>query len=72
MDCGIPIPPTDGTIVSYSGTKLGNIVTFKCDEGFRPSAEVNGTCGSDARWNPAPNRHNCTFVEGKMTLYGFK
>ena len=62
MNCGIPIPPINGSIVNYSGTKL--LVTFKCDEGFRPSAEVVGTCGSDTRWNPAPSEHNCTFIKG--------
>ena len=69
MDCGIPISPTNGSIVNYTGTKVGNIVTFKCDEGFRPSAEVNGTCGSDTVWNPTPNKHNCTFVEGKKIIF---
>ena len=64
MDCGIPTPPVNGSIVDFSGAKLGNTVIFKCNEGFRPSAEVNSTCGSDARWHPAPNRYNCTLIEG--------
>ena len=66
MDCGIPTPPINGSVVNYSGTKLGNTVTFKCDEGFRPSVEVNGTCRSDAMWHPTPGMHNCTFIEGSL------
>ena len=64
MDCGIPTPPINGNIVHYSGTKVGDIVTYKCNEGFRPSAEMNGTCTMDSMWNPAPERHNCTFIIG--------
>ena len=64
MDCGIPTPPVNGSIVNYSGTELGDIVVFKCNEGFRPSAEVNGTCRSNARWYPTSNGHNCTLIRG--------
>ena len=64
VDCGIPIPPINGSIISYNGTKVGNSVTFKCDEGYRPSAVISGTCRLDSMWDPIPERHNCTFIYG--------
>ena len=50
--------------MNFSGTKVGDTVTYKCNEGYRPSAEMNGTCTMDAMWDPAPERHNCTFIIG--------
>ena len=72
MDCGIPIPPNNGSILKYSGTKLGDFVIFNCNEGFRPSGEVNGTCISNAMWNPASESHNCTLIEGMINLLSQK
>ena len=66
VDCGIPRPPINGNIVQYIGTKVGDIVTYKCNEGYRPSTEMKGTCTMDAMWDPAPERHNCTFITGML------
>ena len=58
----------NGSIVNFSGTKVGDIVTYKCNEGYRPSAEMNGTCGMNSLWDPLPERHNCTLVTGIQTV----
>ena len=50
--------------MSFTGTKVGDNVTYKCDEGFRPSLEMNGTCTLEGLWSPAPQEHNCTFIKG--------
>ena len=67
VDCYVPIPPTNGSVVNFTGTKVGDNVTYKCDEGFRPSLEMNGTCTLEGLWSPAPQEHNCTFVKGIMS-----
>ena len=64
VDCGIPGPPISGSIVNYSGTKVGDIVTYMCNKGYRPSAKINGTCRVDSIWFPQPERHICTLISG--------
>ena len=64
VNCGIPLPPSNGSIVSYSGTEVGDSIIYKCHDGFRPSYEMSGTCTMDARWQPAPHEHNCTLITG--------
>ena len=68
VDCGIPRAPMNSTIINYSGTKVGDIVTFECDEGYRPSAKINGTCQMDSMWDPSPEIYNCTLIYGKYEL----
>ena len=67
VDCGIPLSPINGSVLHYSGTKPGDYVTYKCNEGFRPSPAMNATCmSSDSRWSPLPERHNCIFIQGNI------
>ena len=43
VDCGIPLSPIKGSVLHYSGTKSGDYVTYKCNEGFCPSPAMNAT-----------------------------
>ena len=61
-DCGIPRPPMNGNMVYYSGTRVGNTVTYACNNGYRPSSEMTGTCTMDSMWDPTPERHHCSLV----------
>ena len=44
---------------------------YRCNDGFRPSAEFLSTCANTALWDPPPQDHNCTFVEGMTCLVTF-
>ena len=44
---------------------------YRCNDGFRPSADFPSTCESTALWDPPPQDHNCTFVEGMTCLASF-
>ena len=68
VDCGIPLPPGNGSIVSYSGTKVGDRVIYKCHDGFRPSHEMSGICMMDVMWQPVPEQQTCTLIKGKIVL----
>ena len=52
--------------MSYSGTKVGNNVIYKCHDGFRPSHEMSGTCTMDSMWQPVPEQQTCTLIKGTM------
>ena len=64
VNCGVPMPPTNGSLGNYAHTREGATVTYKCDDGFRPSAIHNSTCSITGYWTPDPELHNCTFVQG--------
>ena len=66
VNCGDPIPPTNGSLGSYVHTREGATVTYWCNDGFRPSAIFPSTCNSTARWTPDPEQHNCTFIRGTV------
>ena len=63
------MPLIDGTVDSPEHTRLGASVDYRCDDGFRPSADFTSTCESDGRWTPQPQDHNCTFVRGADIEY---
>ncbi len=37
IDCGSPVPPTNGKIEGHSNTSEGASVTFQCNDGYFPS-----------------------------------
>ena len=66
VDCGVPVPPNNGSLGSYTNTREGTSVTFRCNEGFRPSVPMIATCMRNAMWYPAPDGHDCILVIGKF------
>ena len=57
---------------SYSHSKEGANVTFQCSDGFEPSTVMTATCTDIGVWNPLPEEHNCTLVEGNTVQGGRK
>ncbi len=41
------------------------MVTYQCNEGFRPSVVMTSVCTDTAKWIPIPEEHDCIFVTGK-------
>ena len=65
VDCGLPIKPINGNLGEYFSTRERVNVTFQCNDGYVPSVTNTATCNNHGMWEPAPEEHNCTFVEGK-------
>lgn len=66
-NCGIPFPPMNGSIASYSGTMPRSTVTFMCDRFFVPTVIMVGVCTNELVWNPSPENHTCS-VDGIIMI----
>ena len=64
VNCGDPEPPVNGSVDTPPHTREGASVMYRCNDGFRPSADFPSTCTNTAMWYPPPQDHNCTYVEG--------
>ena len=51
---------------TYSDTREGTIVTYQCNEGFRPSATMLATCTSTMQW--VPPIITCIIVTGELQI----
>jgi len=50
VDCGQPMPPTNGTVSVTNGTLYGAEVYFECDSGFRLDGNVSSVCNWSGLW----------------------
>ena len=64
VDCGIPLPPLNGFLGDFIGSKEGNNITFQCDINYVPSAIMESICNFAGMWDPQPMDHLCNLVEG--------
>ncbi|XP_060568367.1 P-selectin-like [Ruditapes philippinarum] len=54
-DCGEPKWPNQGKILSKTGNKYNDYVTYSCNQGYETSDPVLVTCNSSGNWSrPAP------------------
>ena len=53
-NCGVPVPPDNGTIVNYTGTLEGSVVNYQCNPGFGPLGEMSAVCAANGSWSPDP------------------
>ncbi|XP_060596340.1 sushi, von Willebrand factor type A, EGF and pentraxin domain-containing protein 1-like [Ruditapes philippinarum] len=54
-DCGDPKWPNQGKILSKTGNKYNDNVTYSCNQGYETSDPVLVTCNSSGNWSrPAP------------------
>ena len=64
VDCRLPDlgEPQYGFIVDYCNlaTTEGSVITFQCDPGFSPAAEMTATCNSSGQWSTDPSQLVCT------------
>lgn len=63
IDCGDPEPPTNGSVITYSGTSEGDLVHFQCRRGLFPFEEQTAVCTLEGKWNPDPGQVECTSYE---------
>ena len=65
VDCFHPIVPINGSINPYNVTTIGSKITFQCNAGFYPSIAKTSVCNNrSGKWDPAPELHMCTLIEG--------
>lgn len=53
VDCGVPDPPINGAVESFSSVMFGANVTYECDEGYSLSIS-HSTCAKSKKWEPVP------------------
>lgn len=59
VNCGVPRPPGNGTIVNYTGTLEGSTVFYQCNFGFGPQGVLTAVCTANGSWIPDPARVTC-------------
>ena len=52
VNCGIPRPPRNGTIVNYTGTLEGSALFYRCNFGFGPQGVLTAVCTANGNWIP--------------------
>ena len=62
VTCRLPEEPLHGLIMDYCSlaTTEGSVITFQCDPGFSPAAEMTATCSSSGQWSTDPSQLVCT------------
>ena len=55
VGCSPPSPPSNGRITEHSSGAVGAMLTFQCDAGYLPQAEVISTCLHSDFWVPIPH-----------------
>ena len=72
--CGAPLFPPNSTNTTVSGTTVGAMATFQCEEGLIPSGPTTSTCTDTeigGQWLPNPADTQCavsTTTGGDVSL----
>ena len=61
--CGDPVPPANGSVITFTSAAVGSQVLYSCDQGFLPVKLMNSTCASDMSWSPNPAEFMCREIE---------
>ena len=57
--CGDPVPPANGSVITFASAAVGSQILYSCDQGFLPVELMNSTCASDMNWSPNPAELTC-------------
>ena len=69
VNCGVPRPPGNGTIMNYTATLEGSTVFYQCNFGFGPQGVLTAVCTANGSWIPDVTcRELGTFINKKKTL----
>ena len=58
-NCGVPIPPDNGTVVNSTGTLEGSVIYYQCNPGFIPLDVMSAVCTAVGSWSPDPANETC-------------
>jgi hypothetical protein len=64
VNCRPPLTPANGNLDNYTSLRVGEYVTYRCVDGYRPSASMVSVCANTSTWKPPPEDHICTLVVG--------
>ena len=59
VDCGPPVAPRNGSLETYTDTREGSEVFYKCDPGLVPEGWMRAVCTRNG-WSPNPADLDCT------------
>ena len=59
VDCGAPLFPRNSTNTIVSGTTVGAMATFQCEEGLIPSGPTCTDTETGGQWLPNPADIQC-------------
>ena len=62
VNCGVPAPPGNGSIVNYTSTMEGSVIYYQCNLGFGPLGEMSVVCAANGSWSPDPADVTCREV----------
>ena len=68
-NCGVPVLPSNGTIVNSTGTLEGSVIYYQCNPGFVPVDVMSAICTAAGSWSPDPANATCREL-GMMELIG--
>lgn len=54
INCGSPVVPENGGIVSSNSSYYTGIVTYRCDVGYRSRGELVSRCQRNGQWSSVP------------------
>jgi len=57
--CGDPVPPANGSFITFTSAAVGSQVLCSCDQGFLPVELINSACASDLNWSTNPAEFSC-------------
>ena len=66
FDCGTPSSPSDGQVTTPSGTLVGDVALYTCNEGLVLTGSNTRVCSNNGVWTPGPP--TCE-VEGINYIY---
>ena len=70
-NCGVPVPPDNGTILNYTSSLEGLVVYYQCDSGFGPLGEMSAVCAANGGWSPDPADVTCREVGMHYSSYWY-
>ena len=68
VECGLPGVPRNGSLESYTDTREGSEVFYRCDPGRVPEGRMRAVCTGNG-WNPNPADLSCTKSRYKYLLF---
>ncbi len=68
LDCGQPVLSPNVSVVSTTGTAVGDMVTLQCEDGLFPVIPVLIACNSAGVWSPNSAELVCFSIQG-IILY---
>lgn len=71
VDCGIPDPPVNGSLLGSINTTEDSMIFYRCNEGLFPMGNLPSVCGGNGVWKPNPRDQCCVTEQCKFDFEFF-